>query len=116
MKRNYTVYYGKINGKIVYVGTTIQRPADRFRWHKYNGKDFEFEVVKTFDNSEEMLEFEFSEIKRLNPVHNKITGRRQNFNAKLAEKELEMRKTSKEWCQSCLRRRVNTGYKKCRFC
>jgi hypothetical protein len=116
MERTYTVYYGRLNGNIVYVGTTIQKPEDRFRWHKHNGKDFQFEVVKTFSTSEEMLDFEFSEIKRLNPSYNKITSRKQNLNSRLTASDLEMRRGSKEWCQSCLKRRVNSGYKKCRFC
>lgn len=116
MERTYTVYYGRLNGDIVYVGTTIQKPEDRFRWHKHNGKDFQFEVVKTFPTPEEMLDFEFSEIRRLKPSYNKITGRKQNLNARLTSADLELRRGSKEWCQSCLKRRVNGGYKKCRFC
>ena len=34
----FTVYKGLLNNKIVYIGTTIQKPEDRFRWHRNNGK------------------------------------------------------------------------------
>jgi len=39
-KRKYTVYKGLLNGQLVYIGTTIQKPEDRFRWHRNNGKNF----------------------------------------------------------------------------
>lgn len=116
MDRIYTVYYGRQEGQIVYVGTTIQKPEDRFRWHKHNGKDFDFEVVNQFQTSEEMLDFEFSEIKRLSPKYNKITHRKQNLNRRLTQADLDLRRGDKVWCQSCLKRRVNRGYKKCRWC
>ena len=35
-KRKYTVYKGLLNGELVYIGTTIQKPEDRFRWHRNN--------------------------------------------------------------------------------
>lgn len=44
--------YGK---KLLYIGTTTQIPADRFRWHKANGKDFRFEIIKICNDENEML-------------------------------------------------------------
>jgi hypothetical protein len=113
---SHTVYFGKINNKIVYIGTTIQKPSERFRWHRYNGKDLDFEIHKQFDNSDDMLNCEFELIKKLNPKLNKITKRKQNLNRKLTAEELKRRVGEKEWCQSCLKRRVNKGYSKCYYC
>ena len=39
MSRVYSVYKGELNNQLVYIGTTVQVPSERFRWHKYNGKD-----------------------------------------------------------------------------
>jgi hypothetical protein len=102
--------------RLLYIGTTIQIPSDRFRWHKANGKDFKFEIIKICENEDEMLDTEFYLIKKYNPKHNKITKRKQNFNKKLSEEDLKLRIGDKEWCQSCLKRRVNRGFKKCYFC
>jgi len=115
-KRVFSVYKGEKNGKLVYVGTTVQKPEDRFRWHKYNGKDLNFEVLFQFDTAQEMLDKEFELIKKYNPRLNKITHRKQNYNVYLTVSELESRKSNKEWCQCCLRRRVNKGYSVCYFC
>lgn len=115
-KRKYTVYKGLLNGELVYIGTTIQKPEDRFRWHRNNGKNFQFVVIQQFDNSEDMLNLEFKLIKELKPRYNSITHRRQNLNKKLTVEELEARKGKKEWCQKCLRRHVNPGYKFCKYC
>lgn len=112
----YSVYKGEVNGNVVYIGTTIQVPSERFRWHKYNGKDFKFTVIKQFDNPEDMLDFEFELIQKYNPKFNKIKRRKQNFNAKLTQEDLESRKGDKSWCQSCLKRHVNAGYTKCYYC
>lgn len=112
----YSVYKGEVNGKVVYIGTTIQVPSERFRWHKYNGKDFKFTVIKQFDNPEDMLDFEFELIKKYNPKFNKIKRRKQNFNVKLTQEDLESRKGNKSWCQLCLKRHVSTGYTKCYYC
>ncbi len=114
--RNYTVYKGERNGEIVYIGTTIQEPAARFRWHKANGKNLEFTVLETFDNPDDMLNKEFELIKKHRPKLNKITKRKQNLNRKLMDAELQARKGDDEWCQSCLKRRVNKGYKNCLRC
>jgi len=114
--KKFTVYKGELNGKIVYIGTTIQDPQNRFRWHKSNGKDFKFTVLKQFNTKEEMLEEEFRLIKLHKPKYNKIKNRKQNLNVKLTETELNARKNNPSWCQSCLRRHVNTGYTICFFC
>lgn len=34
-KRVHSVYKGELSGQIVYIGTTIQVPEDRFRWHRH---------------------------------------------------------------------------------
>lgn len=115
-ERTYTVYKGEKSGKIVYIGTTIQKPEDRFRWHKHNGKPFNFTVLGQFDNQEDMLNFEFELIKKHKPKHNKIKHRKQNLNAKLTPEMLEARKGDSNWCQCCLKRRVNKGYKNCYWC
>jgi hypothetical protein len=115
-KRKYTVYKGFLNGQLVYIGTTIQKPEDRFRWHRNNGKNLRFEIIQQFDNPEEMLNLEFKLIQELKPKYNNITHRKQNLNRKLTSEEIESRKGKKEWCQKCLRRHVNSGYKYCRYC
>lgn len=112
----YSVYKGEVGGKIVYIGTTIQDPSARFRWHKANGKPFDFTVLSTFSTAEEMLNEEFRLIQLHRPRCNKITKRKQNFNVALSSDSIELRKGSSEWCQSCFKRRVNKGYKKCMWC
>lgn len=114
--RTYTVYKGEKKGKIVYIGTTIQKPSDRFRWHRHNGKDLDFTVLFEFDNETEMLDKEFELIKKHNPRMNKIKHRKQNLNKKLTKEELESRRGNNEWCQSCFKRRVNKGYNHCYYC
>lgn len=116
MNRIFSVYKGMINNQIVYIGTTIQVPEERFRWHKYNGKDFAFEVIKQFDNETDMLNLEFELIKKHNPRYNKIKHRKQNLNVVLTSEILESRKGDVIWCQCCLKRHVNKGYKYCYFC
>ena len=109
--RVYSVYKGmnKTSGKIIYIGTTVQLPRNRFRWHKSNGKDLNFKVIHEFNNSEDMLNKEFELIKALKPKLNKITSRPQNLNVKLTKLELDKRLDDKEWCQSCFRRRAKNG-------
>lgn len=116
--RTYTLYYGydKISKELVYIGTTIQKPADRFRWHKANKKDLNFVVQKTFNSSEEMLNEEHRLISIYKPKYNKIINRKQNLNCKLTDAQLSLRKNNKEWCQECLKRRVNTGFIFCFNC
>ena len=113
-KRTYSVYKGEVNGKIVYIGTTIQEPSARFRWHKANGKPFDFTVLSQHPCADSMLAEELRLITLLKPKHNKRI--KQNFNVKLTAADLESRKGDKVWCQSCLRRRVNTGYTCCMYC
>lgn len=116
-KNGFNVYVGKdTKGNIVYVGTTIQKPSDRWRWHKHKGKNLNFEMYKVCETSEEMLNLEHELILKFKPKLNKITKRKQNFNAKLTPEQLEARKGDKEWCQCCLKRRVNIGYTKCAYC
>lgn len=81
--KGYYVYSGKLNNVLVYIGTTTQIPADRFRWHKANGKDLEFEVLHACKDEAEMLDREFELIKKLKPSMNKIKHRKQNLNVKL---------------------------------
>jgi len=114
-KLKFTVYVGKKNGVIVYVGTTIQKPADRFRWHKSNGKPFDFEVVHQYDNEKDMLDKELELIKLYKTQYNKKTVR-QNLNVKLTADQLQLRVGDKQWCQCCLKRRVNKGFTKCYYC
>lgn len=116
MARQHTVYKGEVDGIIVYIGTTIQKPEDRFRWHKANGKPFKFTVLRTFDNAQEMLAEEFRLIQKHRPRFNKIVDRAQNFNGKLSPAQVAERVGLKGWCQKCLRRRVNEGYTNCYYC
>lgn len=116
MGRKYSVYEGRKNGALLYIGTTIQDPYDRFRWHRANGKRLDFKVLFRFDNEKEMLDKEFELIQRYKPRLNKISHRRQNLNARLTEDELKRRKGDQKWCQCCLKRRVNAGYRHCYWC
>lgn len=116
MTRTYSVYKGEQGVKLVYIGTTIQEPAARFRWHKANGKPFKFTVLAQFDSAQAMLDEEFRLIQLHKPKHNKITHRKQNLNARLNKDEVSARQGVAGWCQICLRRRVNPGYKKCFYC
>jgi hypothetical protein len=112
------VYKGldKATKELVYIGTTVQKPADRFRWHKANGKDLEFHVIASLPTGEEMLDLEYELITKLKPKLNKIVKRKQNLNVRLTPEILASRVGNSEWCQSCLRRRVNRGYTKCMYC
>ena len=85
--------------KLLYIGTTTQIPSDRFRWHKANGKDFRFEIIKICKDENEMLDTEFALLKKYSTRYNKITKRRQNFNRKLSDEEKYVRIDNKEWCQ-----------------
>lgn len=112
----FSVYVGrrKANGPIVYVGTTTQKPERRFSWHRSNGKNLKFSVVAQCKTAEEMLELERSLIEKHKPELNRRL--KQNLNVMLTNDQLEARKGSAEWCQSCLRRRVNPGYTNCFYC
>lgn len=115
------IYLGfdKKTSELVYVGTTMQKPSDRFRWHRHNGKDLIFKVYRdfnTYHNSVDlMLDEEVKLIEKYSPKLNKKT-KRHNDNRKLNKKDLAKRKGEKCWCQSCLKRRVNSGYSHCYFC
>ena len=112
----YSVYKGERGGNIVYIGTTIQAPADRFRWHKSNGKNLKFTVLSSHKTADAMIDEEFRLIKKHKPKLNKITHRKQNLNAKLPAGTTNSRKGDAEWCQGCFKRRVNEGYEKCYWC
>lgn len=113
-ERTYTVYKGEKGGKIVYIGTTTQEPAARFRWHRANGKPFAFTVLSQHENADEMLAEELRLIKLHKPQHNKRL--KQNLNVRLTAEQLKARKGKVGWCQSCLKRRTNPGYTVCLFC
>lgn len=115
-QRIYSVYKGEVGGKLVYIGTTIQEPAARFRWHKANGKPFSFTVLSQHANAQEMLDEEFRLIQLHRPKFNKITERKQNFNAVLSQVDVTSRKGDASWCQCCLKRRVSAGYSRCMWC
>ena len=110
----YTVYKGEEGGEVVYIGTTIQNPRDRFRWHKHNGKDLKFSVLSSHTSAEEMLAEERRLIELLRPKLNKRI--KQNLNVKLTQAQLDLRKGDSTWCQACLKRRVNKGYSRCFYC
>jgi hypothetical protein len=112
--RTYTVYKGEVAGKIVYIGTTVQKPSLRFNWHRANGKNFKFTVLSTHDSPEAMLEEELRLIKLYNPCFNK--RRKQNLNVPLTSEQLDARKGDSHWCQCCLKRHVNSGYSCCYYC
>lgn len=117
----YLVYVGysrkdKDCKKIIYVGTTIQYPLSRWFYHKQHGKNLVFKEYCRFDNENDMLDMEYELIQKYHPSCNKITKRRQNYNVVLTPEILESRKGNPEWCQCCLRRHVNKGYKYCYYC
>lgn len=114
MGRVYSVYEGRDDkDELVYIGTTVQKPSARFRWHKANGKPLRFKVLHQFDNPDKMLDKEFELIQKHKPRLNKIVNRKQNLNIKLSQQELDKRKGNKSWCQGCLKRRVRVNYKRC---
>lgn len=118
-KDKFVVYLGrsrKNKDKISYVGTTIQYPLSRWFYHKTHNHNFIFEIAFRFDNEREMLDKEFELIQKYHPSANKITNRPQNYNVELTQDELNKRKGDPEWCQCCLKRRVNKGYRYCYYC
>lgn len=115
-KDKYIVYFGYANGKVVYVGTTIQHPYSRWYYHSMHGKPFEFKEEFRFDNEQDMLNKEYEMIQKYHPRHNKIINRKQNLNVELTRQELDSRKGNPEWCQCCLKRRVNRGYRYFYYC
>ena len=118
LSKGFYVYKGlnKKTKELVYIGTTVQIPKDRFRWHKSNGKDLFFSVINICDSSDEMLDIEFELIKKYKPKLNKITERKQNLNIALTKSEIDNRIGNKEWCQKCLKRRVKSPYIFCYNC
>lgn len=115
-KDKYVVYFGYANGKVVYVGTTIQHPYSRWYYHSMHGKPFEFKEEFRFDNEQDMLNKEYEMIQKYHPRFNKIINRKQNLNVELTQEELDNRKGDPQWCPCCLKRHVRPGYKYCYFC
>lgn len=108
------VYKGLSNGEIVHIGITTQKPEVRFRTHEKRNLIDEFVVVAELDTAEEALTLEKELILKYKPKYSKRI--KQNDNRKLSNETVEGRKNNSEWCQSCLRRRVNKGYKRCKWC
>ena len=120
-KDKYVVYFGyskndKEHKNIIYIGTTIQLPISRWYYHSTHGKNLDFVEKFRFDNEQDMLDKEYEMIQKYRPRMNKITSRRQNLNAELSIETLNERKGNPQWCQCCLRRHVNLGYKYCFYC
>lgn len=110
----YSVYVGKWKGDIVYVGITMQVPKRRFQWHKSNGKDLDFEVIESGLDKSAAEERESELIALHSPTLNR---RGMTLPAShLTESELKARKGNDWWCQKCLRRHVNAGFKVCGWC
>lgn len=109
------LYYGfrSKSGKVSYVGVTIQRPSEKFSWHKKDGMDLRFHAIKNFNTVEEMLAYQKNCIARLRPEFNLKDGEQED---KLTQGQIRKRKGSDEWCQSCLKRRVGEGKTKCIWC
>lgn len=118
------VYKGLSNGEIVHIGITTQKPEVRFRTHEKRNLIDEFVIVAEFEEANEAstlnkavdkaLELEKELILKYKPKYSKRI--KQNDNRKLSNETVEGRKNNSEWCQSCLRRRVNKGYKRCKWC
>lgn len=112
--RKTTVYKGLSNGNIVHIGITTQCPSNRFRTHEKRHLIDEFVIITQFDSTEDVLDLERELILKYKPKYSKRI--KQNDNRKLSKEELQGRKGSSEWCQSCLKRRINKGYHKCKWC
>lgn len=117
----YIVYFGysrkdNKHKQVIYIGTTIQFPISRFYYHSMHGKNLDFVEKYRFDNEQDMLNKEYEMIQKYRPCMNRITSRKQNLNVTLSSEILEARKGDPQWCQCCLRRHVNIGYKYCYYC
>ena len=117
----FVVYFGysrkdKTHKNVIYIGTTIQMPISRWYYHSIHGKNLDFVEMFRFDNEKDMLDKEYEMIKKYRPCMNRITNRKQNLNLELSIETLNERKGDHQWCQCCLRRRVNIGYKYCYYC
>ena len=110
----YSVYLGYRGDVVEYVGMTSQKPERRFSWHRSNGKRLRFEVVFSSDCEVAAKEEEDRLILLHLPTLNK---RGINLpKSHLTKQEIADRLESGRWCQKCLRRRVNHGYKICLWC
>ena len=112
--RRTTVYKGISKGEIVHIGITTQDPKVRFRTHEKRKLIERFEVIEEFEDVADALLFERKLIEEYNPKYSKRL--KQNDNRKLASTVVNGRVESKDWCQKCLKRRVNKGYKICFYC
>lgn len=86
----------------------------RFRTHEKRKLIESFEVIAEFEDVADALSLEKELIIKYNPKYSKRL--KQNDNRKLANASVSARKGSKEWCQKCLKRRVNKGYKNYMWC
>lgn len=109
-----TVYKGITNGQIVHIGITTQEPKVRFRTHEKRKLIESFEIIAQFEDVADALRMEEELIIKYKPKYSKRL--KQNDNRKLSSSSVEDRKGSSEWCQKCLKRRVNKGYKNCMWC
>lgn len=112
--RKTTVYKGITKGEIVHIGITTQDPKVRFRTHEKRKLIESFEVIAEFEDVADALSLERELIEEYNPKYSKRL--KQNDNRKLAAAQVKDRVGNKEWCQKCLKRRVNKGYKICFYC
>lgn len=109
-----TVYKGISNGEIVHIGITTQDPKVHFRTHEKRKLIERFEVIGEFEDVADALLLERKLIEEYNPKYSKRL--KQNDNRKLAAAQVKGRIGDNEWCQKCLKRRVNKGYKTCFYC
>lgn len=113
-KRKTTVYKGINGDEIVHIGITTQEPNVRFRTHEKRKLIERFEVIAEFDDVNDALDLERELILKHTPKYSKRI--KQNDNRRKSPEEIAARKGDPEWCQSCLKRRVNAGYTYCYYC
>lgn len=108
------VYKGLKDNVIVHIGITTQKPETRFRTHEKRKLIDEFVVIDYFETADEALKLEKELILKHKPKYSKRI--KQNDNRKLSNSTVQNRVGNKEWCQSCLKRRVSKGYVRCMWC
>lgn len=112
--RQVAVYKGMNGNEIVHIGITTQDPKVRFRTHEKRKLIERFEVITLFEEVEDALALEKELILKYKPKYSKRI--KQNDNRPKSKAEIEARKGDSTWCQSCLKRRVNKGYRVCCYC
>lgn len=108
------VYQGLKNNEIVHIGITSQEPQTRFRTHEKRHLIDRFEVIASFDEVGKALTLEKELILKYKPKYS--TRVKQNDNRRKSLDEIQSRVYNPEWCQKCLKRRVNNGYNICYRC